>query len=273
MKKFFLPLFLSACLHSQSQTLFDFDDAKRVAKFTNKLILIDFNATWCGPCKQMDVDFWDNDKYKNLKDKFVIAKIDVDQYKSFAISYNVSAIPNIKVVDIAGNELMTLEGYMNGEMMQKSLGDFPSSTGELYQAMEFENKDKPNAEECLYVAAGYQNIAQTTTGTPKNAFISLSNDYFLKCKKNHPTDSIAQKADIGRAFNYVLDKAPKKAIKEINIEKTYEENKPFALYILARAYAEMNDKTNAEKYIAMLESLHQEYWSNAAAAIRKKLEK
>jgi len=51
--------------------------------------------------------------------------------------------------------------------MEKELGGFPSSTAGLYETLEFEQAEKPNAEECLYVASAYQTIAQTGSNPPK----------------------------------------------------------------------------------------------------------
>lgn len=272
MKKYLSFLGFLACLHSQSQTLNNLDAAKVAAKSAHKFILLDFTATWCGPCKQMEVEFWDNEQYKDIKDKFVIAKIDIDQNSSVASAYGVRAIPNIKLIDISGEELTGYEGYVSGDVMQKNLEGFPASTGDLYDIMQFDDKKQPKAEECLYIASGYQTLAQTATGAARTTFIKQSDVYFTRCKKSHPADTIAQNADLGKAFNYVLENSPKKAIKEINIEKVYDENKPFALYILSRAYADTGDKANAEKFLTMLEGFHEDYWTTAIAALRKKLQ-
>lgn len=273
MKKALIASCIVLCLQSNAQTFYSLEEAKLMAKATNKLILLDFTATWCGPCRKMDMEFWGNEAYQQNLSKFIIAKIDIDQNRSLANDYNVRGIPNIKVLDITGEELMGFVGYAGADMIEKELAGFPASVGDLYETMEFENKGKPNAEECLYAASSYQGIAQTASGTPKDVLLRQSNNYFTKCKKNHPTDSIAQKADIGRAFNYVLDNSPQKAIKQIDIEKTHTENKPFALYILARAYGDMKDKANAEKYLALLETTNEAEWKTAIAAIRKGLEK
>ncbi|OFX60069.1 MAG: hypothetical protein A2046_16455 [Bacteroidetes bacterium GWA2_30_7] len=58
---------------------------------TNKLVLCDFNAAWCAPCKQMlpiiektETDF---------KSKINVQKIDIESSSELAKSYNVFSIP------------------------------------------------------------------------------------------------------------------------------------------------------------------------------------
>lgn len=55
-----------------------------------KLIVIDFHATWCGPCKMIAPFF------QELSEEFqdvVFLKVDVDEVEDVAGQYNVSSIP------------------------------------------------------------------------------------------------------------------------------------------------------------------------------------
>ena len=54
------------------------------------LVLVDFFAPWCGPCK-MTAPILDELAEEKKEVKFV--KIDVDQYGDLAGQYNVSSIP------------------------------------------------------------------------------------------------------------------------------------------------------------------------------------
>ncbi len=59
----------------------------------NRPVLIDFHATWCGPCKIQSPEL---EKLKKIKgDKVRIFKIDVDQYPDIAGSYQVSGVPTL----------------------------------------------------------------------------------------------------------------------------------------------------------------------------------
>ncbi len=57
----------------------------------NKLVLVDFFATWCGPCK-MIAPFIE-EVAEEYEGKAVVAKIDVDEAQEIAAEYGISIIP------------------------------------------------------------------------------------------------------------------------------------------------------------------------------------
>ncbi|MER3432498.1 MAG: thioredoxin [Leptolyngbya sp. ERB_1_1] len=56
-------------------------------------ILVDFYATWCGPCQMMS-GFLDMAS-ESLRDKMKIVKIDVDKYPEIASQYGITALPTL----------------------------------------------------------------------------------------------------------------------------------------------------------------------------------
>lgn len=69
-------------------------------------VLVDFYATWCGPCKMLSPILHEiADEHDELK----ICKIDVDAHMDLAAKYNVASIPTLLV-------------FKNGELVNRQTG-------------------------------------------------------------------------------------------------------------------------------------------------------
>lgn len=62
---------------------------------TEKTILIDFFATWCGPCRMVSPIV---DEIAEEYPEYVVAKVDVDQNPELAAQFKVMSIPTLVVI-------------------------------------------------------------------------------------------------------------------------------------------------------------------------------
>mmetsp|Transcript_20206 Transcript_20206/g.19452 ORF Transcript_20206/g.19452 Transcript_20206/m.19452 type:complete len:170 (-) Transcript_20206:234-743(-) len=76
------------------------------ASAEGKLVVIDFSATWCGPCKMIAPVY---EEFSNLMPNVVFLKVDVDQNAETAAYYKVSSMPTFVFVK-KGENIDTMIG-------------------------------------------------------------------------------------------------------------------------------------------------------------------
>ena len=83
----------------------------------NQLTLVDFYATWCGPCKMMHPVL--EQLKADLGDSIRIIKLDVDKSGDIAEAYRIQSVPTLMLFR-GGETLWRQSGAMSlNDLMQK----------------------------------------------------------------------------------------------------------------------------------------------------------
>lgn len=87
----------------------------------DKPVLVDFFATWCGPCKMMHPIL--EELKQSIGDRATIIKIDVDEAQEFAVQYGVRAVPTLAIFK-RGQLVWREEGVHSAQQLIQALEPF-----------------------------------------------------------------------------------------------------------------------------------------------------
>lgn len=86
----------------------------KLAEAGDKLVVIDFYATWCGPCKLI-APFLEEQAEK-YKERVVVLKVDVDEVEELVGEYGVQVMPTFIFMS-KGKHLDTLSGSNKDKLL------------------------------------------------------------------------------------------------------------------------------------------------------------
>lgn len=98
----------------------DLESRIQSAALQDKLTVVDFTATWCGPCKAIAPIFKELSDQMGSRAQFI--KVDVDANPGAAQKYGVAAMPTFLFIK-GGQVVDTLQGA-NGERLKDMVNEW-----------------------------------------------------------------------------------------------------------------------------------------------------
>lgn len=87
-----------------------------------KLLVIDFSAKWCGPCKALSPKFDELSHF--YKGKIIFIKIDVDENPEIASEYGIRSIPTVllfkngeKIDTVMSNNISEIKNIIDNKLL------------------------------------------------------------------------------------------------------------------------------------------------------------
>jgi thiol-disulfide isomerase/thioredoxin len=99
----------------------DFLEGQQLAREEGRLLFIDFETTWCGPCKLMDQWVFTADAVVEASASLVAVKVDGDEHPDLKEKFGVTGFPTMILLSPEGEELRRVSGCVNVADMAKFL--------------------------------------------------------------------------------------------------------------------------------------------------------
>ncbi|MFA6973401.1 MAG: thioredoxin [Parcubacteria group bacterium] len=100
-------------------TLTDQNFDQEVLK-SDKAVLVDFWAPWCGPCQMMGPII--EDLAKQMEGRAKVGKINVDEHSETAQKYGIMSIPALKIFK-GGKVVKEFVGVQNVDALKEALSN------------------------------------------------------------------------------------------------------------------------------------------------------
>ena len=230
----------------------DFASAKKLAKSSGKLIMLDFYADWCSWCEKLDTVTFVDDGVVRLAGQFVPLKVNFEKGGGDLVrKYEVSALPTVLFVDIEGEVWGKIVGYHKPNAFMDSMNgiiDVRKKYAVAMRTLRRNPKDGKANAQVARIHATFGRLMQATSAVKK-----------MEAAKYKGKDLAAVYNAVGTGYQSAgeLDDAIKYFVKAEAAGKAAKspEDRSSALISMVDCYAAIGDMDTAKKYALQLINL------------------
>ena len=98
-----------------------FRDAFASARGNGRPVMVDFWASWCGPCIRLRQETFENENVAKLLKGVEVVFVDLDKHPTLGDAYRVDSVPNVLLIDRGGFVVDRLRNFEPPELFAKRL--------------------------------------------------------------------------------------------------------------------------------------------------------
>ena len=87
---------------------------------SDKAVLVDFGATWCGPCQMLAPEI--DKAAEKFQGRLVVGKVDVDDQEALANQFEISSIPAMLYFE-NGEVVRRETGFRNADQLEQEINE------------------------------------------------------------------------------------------------------------------------------------------------------
>ncbi|MGD1893679.1 MAG: thioredoxin family protein [Cyclobacteriaceae bacterium] len=130
-----VTLLIQITAYAQLNWIHDLRAAQALSLSEKKLIVMDFWAIWCSPCREMDHHLWNHEEMATLSNNFIPLKVDIDHHRDLAQKYAANAIPKVVITDANGTVIWEEVGFQNVDYYLDILKNLPTDQDKLNKCL------------------------------------------------------------------------------------------------------------------------------------------
>lgn len=241
----------STGLGQRVEWITDYKAALDAAKETGKPMLVDFTATWCDPCREMERKFWPNPEVVELSKNFVCVRLNFDTERDVADKYLVRAIPNVVFAEPWGRGLNFQLGFGSGSeaVILEKMKIIPKDFSPVFEAGNALIKDEKSLDALYAMASFYQ----------ERGLYWVALDFQMKITKLETDPAKLEAALLNLAFNQIRLGDPEAAISKFEtMQKNFPASPRNDLYLYGLIVANMR-RNKPDKAVKLLSELKSKF--------------